>query len=96
MSEITKLEFLKSKAANFRTLLNSYSPDSDAVKLMSGFNELLLVPTIQNYLVPLKKSGKLDEISRQVMDHLTVPESDKEAVRSKIVRYFQCFCETVS
>ena len=95
MSDVTKLEFLKSKAQNFRTMLNSYSPDADVQKLMSGFNEALLLPTITNYLLPLKQSGKLNEISGQVMGHLSVPEAESDAVRAKIIRYFECFCEAI-
>ena len=83
MSTTTKHEFLKQKAQNVRTLLNSYSPDPEVQTMLSGFNEMLLIPTITTVLIPLKKSGKLEATADQVMTKLKVPEDEKASVQTK-------------
>jgi len=96
MSVTSKHEFLKQKAQNFRTLLNSYNPDPEVQSMLSGFNEMMLLPTISTVLIPLKKSGKLEVTADQVMTKLKVPEGEKATVRSKILRYFELFIEVSS
>ena len=96
MSSISKHEFLKQKAQNFRTLLLSYEPDAEVQNMLSGFNEMMLMPTIHTVLLPLKASGKLEATVAQVMTKLKVPDAEKATVQSKILRYFELFIEVSS
>ena len=96
MSNASKHEFLKAKALNFRTLLQSYSPEPEVVSMLSGFNEIMLLPTIQTVLIPLKNANKLEITADQVMSKLRVPDNEKTEVRTKILRYFALFIEVAS
>ena len=89
----SKTEFLKSKALNFRTWMEGFKPDTEADKWMSSFNESLLIPTIIGILVPINKSGKLDETVTIAMSHFTIPEDQKAEVKSRMLKYFHCFIE---
>ena len=94
---ISKNAFLTEKAINFRTWIQSYSPDAEAQLLMSSFSEHLLLPTILLHLVPLSKSGQLDTTADQVLNILTnVPEDEKDQVKQKMIRYFQMFIEVAT
>jgi hypothetical protein len=97
MATKTVLQLLQEKAHNFRTLLESHSPDADVRKMITGFNENMLVLTIQVSLIPLQKAGKLPETAAQILDKLTaVPEDQKQALKDKLRRYLECFCELAS
>jgi hypothetical protein len=65
--------------------------------MITGFNENMLVLTIQVSLIPLQKAGKLAETAAQILDKLTaVPEDQKQALKDKLRRYLECFCELAS
>ena len=84
---------LNEKAANFRAFIESFTPDESAQKLISTFNPTLLIPTIHMALLPIKQQGKLDTTAITILSHITVPEADKQAVKDKIRRYLECFCD---
>ena len=47
-------------------------------------------------LLPLATSGRLDEATNTVMEHLVgVPDDQRDAVRTKVGRYLTCFCEAM-
>ena len=96
MSNVSKLDFLKSKAQNFRALLNSYNPEPEIQNMLTGFNELMLVPTINTVLIPLKNAGKLEQTADQVMSKLKIPEAERATVRTKLIRYFELFIEVAT
>ena len=94
---ISKNAFLTEKANNFRTWIQSFSPDAEAQLLMSSFSEHLLLPTILLHLVPLSKSGQLETTADQVLNKLTnVPEDEKVQVKEKLIRYFQMSVEVAT
>lgn len=84
---------LQEKAANFRAFIETYTPDETAQKLITTFNPTLIIPTIHMALLPIKKNDKMDETAITILSHLTVPEADKQAVKDKIKRYLECFCD---
>ena len=92
----SKQAFLSGKADNLREYIKSYSPDAEAQALMSTFNPVLILPTILTHLAPAAKAGALPGLVLQLMQHLTVPESESAAVRDKLLRYFQMFVEVAT
>lgn len=84
---------LQEKAANFRAFIETFSPDETAQKLITTFNPTLLIPTIHMALLPYQQKNKLDEIAVTILSHLTIPEAEKQAVKDKIKRYLECFCD---
>ena len=93
----SKHAFLSAKADNFRKYIESFSPDAQAQALMNTFNPVMLLPTIMTHLAPAAKAGALPVLADQLMQHLTgVPESDRAAVRDKLIRYFQMFVEVAT
>jgi len=89
----TAHSLLQEKAANFRAFIETFTPDETAQKLIASFNPTLLIPTIHMALLPLKQNNKLDETATTILSHLTVPEAEKQAVKDKIKRYLECFCD---
>ena len=92
----SKQAFLSGKADNLLEYIKSYSPDAEAQALMSTFNPVLILPTILTHLAPAAKAGALPGLVLQLMQHLTVPESESAAVRDKLLRYFQMFVEVAT
>ena len=89
----TSYQLLQEKAVNFRTYIEQFSPNEEAQKVIKSFNPQLLVPTIHLSLLPLKQAEKLADTASAILDRLKVPDDQKEAVRDKIRRYLECFCE---
>ena len=90
---IKRDEFVKEKARNMREWLKPWV----SVELQSLYDESKIVGLIVAGLLPLYSTGKLDEAVNELMSKLEgVSESEKDAVRAKVLRYFTCFCEALS
>lgn len=85
--------FLHSKAENFKKMIQSYQPDDEVQKLISGFKEDSLISTIITYVVPVIASGTLEQTVTEIMSHLTVPAEQQKEVKTKLRLYLVMFNE---
>ena len=90
-----KLPFLKEKAANFKKMILSLSPDKETLELINNFQEDSLIRTILTYVVPIIASGNLENSVKELMTHLIVPEADQKMISMKLKAYFIMFNEVV-
>lgn len=93
--EITKSDFLKEKAKNFRDYVMKYQPTEEVKTYLSGFDESKLEYTILTVLIPMKMVNSEDIYIDDLLGRLTVPEPEVEAVKTKIKRYFHMFCDVI-
>ena len=91
-----KTEFLKGKAANFRTYIESLQPDDEVRAWLSAFHESMLVPTIHAVLVPMAADGRVKAAVSDLVSKLRVPEGQHDEVRAKIERYLAMFVEVAT
>jgi len=88
---ITKIEFLESKALNFKKYIESFNPDSEVKSYIDTFKPELLAQTITTVIVPIVQLGQIEYTIDELMTHLTVPESNKSDVKKKLMSYLQMF-----
>jgi hypothetical protein len=92
MSCCSREAFVKQKARNMRDWLTPWAT-SETLAMYDDDKVVLAVLTL---LLPLFSSGRLDEATSAVMEHLVgVPDDQREAVRVKVGRYLTCFCEAM-
>lgn len=91
----TKIDFLKEKAKNFREFILKYSPEEDVKSFLMTFDESKLQYTILTTLLPMKAVKSEGIYIQELMDKLTIPANEEEAVRNKIHRYFDMFIEVL-
>jgi hypothetical protein len=91
----SKQEFLEAKAENFKKFLLQYEPNDASKELMDNFDKTKLVPTILTQLVPLVNAGLHTKIVAEITKGLTIPEGKEKEVESKILKYFEMFCDVV-
>ena len=83
------MDFLLTKAANFRAYLKDLNDSTEACKVLEQYNEAELVGLVKKYLLPLFALGQINQATTKVME--VFPRAD--AV--KVERYLCCFCEVV-
>ena len=83
-----KTSFLSQKMTNFKNYIGKYSPDSEVSNQMST----LSVSDLSAFVLPMRVLGAERAIS-QLMNHLTVPTEEVDAVKSKLTAYFEMFLE---
>jgi hypothetical protein len=93
--ETTKSDFLKEKAKNFRDYIMKYQPTEEVKTYLQGFDESKLEYTILTVLIPMKMVASEEIYIDDLMGRLTIPESEVEAVKTKITRYFKMFCDVI-
>ena len=94
---MSKIDFLKAKANNFKVYIVSLQPDPEVILWLSTFSETMLVPTIVTMLLPIKKEGKIGETVATILPKLgAVTEENEGEVSDKIIRYLHMFCEMVA
>ena len=81
------MDFLRSKASNFRNLLKPTTPEAEA--MLNSYDDKELVPLITTHLLPLFLVGQLDVAVTKVLEHF--PDLDASLTK----RYLSCFCECV-
>jgi hypothetical protein len=65
-------------------------------EFLNQYDDAKVVPLVLTMLMPLFRMGKLDEAVKVVMEHLRgVPDSELDAVETKVQRYLTCFCEAL-
>lgn len=89
-----RFTFLAEKAENFRTFLLGQSPDQTVLNQIEGFGPDMLIPTLTTVLLPTIHTLGKEHVLNQLLSHLT--PADPAAVRVKIERYLDCFCEVLS
>ena len=83
------MDFLHSKASNFRKMLEEQPQTPEAQDILKLYNEAELESLIKTHLLPLYLVNQLDAAVTKVME--VYPLLDK----SKVKRYFSCFCECI-
>jgi hypothetical protein len=83
------MDFLRTKASNFRAMLSEQPQSEQTAELMKLYNEDDLVPLIRTHLLPLYFTGTLDAAVSKVAEVFPSVDSDK------VKRYLLCFCECV-
>ena len=83
------MDFLLTKAKNFRAYLKDLNDSSEALVLLEQYNEAELVGLVKRYLLPLFALGQLSQATTKVME--AFPRADA----LKVERYLCCFCEVV-
>lgn len=91
----SKQAFLEAKAENFKKFLLQYEPNDQSKDFMEKFDKTTLVPTILTQLVPLVNAGLHTKIVGEIIKGLTIPEGQEKEVESKILKYFEMFCDVV-
>jgi hypothetical protein len=93
--EMTKTDFLKEKAKNFRDYIMKYQPTEEVKTYLQGFDESKLEYTILTVLIPMKMVASEEIYIDDLMGRLTIPEAEVGAVKTKILRYFKMFCDVI-
>lgn len=88
---ITKIEFLESKAMNFKKYIESFEPNDTVKQYIDTFKPELLAQTISTVIVPIVQLGQIEYTVDELMTNLTVPESNKPDVKKKLIAYIQMF-----
>ena len=88
---ITKLAFLEAKSVNFIKYVNSFEPDEEVKGYIISFKPELLAHTIQTVVIPIISLGQLDHTVEELLSHLTVPDTSKPEVMTKLKAYLQMF-----
>ena len=91
----TKQAFLLEKAHNFKEFIARYGPSPTLQTTMEGFNEAMLLPTIATVVVPIVKSGAQASAVSDFMTNLNVPQTERQAVEAKLLRYLTMFSEVL-
>ena len=93
----TKYEFIKEKALNFKAFLLKHDPNDEVKEFINKFDEIKLYPTIMTFLVPARALGTSEMMVDELLGKLqNLPDGEREAVKSKIIRYFDMFVELVT
>lgn len=88
---VSKLTFLESKSVNFIKYLESWQPDDEVKGYINSFQPSLLTHTIQTIIVPIVQLQQLDFTVDELTSHLTIPDSQKGEVKTKLKAYLQMF-----
>lgn len=91
MEPTSVADFIKAKAANFLTFLESNHPDDNLRGYMLRYQGNSIVPTIIALLLPMAAAGQLPDVADGIAKQLT--PDDPAAAREKIGRYLDCFVE---
>ena len=83
------MDFLRSKASNFREYLKSEPQTQESEALLNSYNEAELETLIKTHLLPLYFLGQLDKAAEKILE--VFPAVDGNRVQ----RYLLCFCECV-
>ena len=83
------MEFLRSKASNFRTYLQSQPQTPETEALLKTYDEAELEGLIKTHLLPLYMVSQLDRAVEKIVE--AYPEIDA----AKVKRYLLCFCECI-
>lgn len=81
--------FLRSKASNFRAMLETHAETPTARALLESYNDVELELLIKTHLLPLFFTGTLDVAVQRILAEF--PSLDPVRVK----RYLSCFCECV-
>ncbi len=89
---MSKVEFLKQKASNFRRYIveNSKAPETEA--FLNQYQEDNVVGLIMTHLLPLQAVGQLELAVNQICEAC---QNEAPEFREKVGRYLQCFIECV-
>ena len=91
----TRTEFVMSKVRNMHTWLKPWM-SAELQSMWGADGESKVMGLIVTGLLPLYTTGQLDEAVSELMSRLEgAPESALPAMRLKIQRYFECFCEAL-
>ena len=90
---LTKDEFLREKAENFKNYIMNYSPNEEVLEFIDKFDSSNLFITITTTLLPLKMMGTSEIMISELINKLNIPLNEIEGVREKIGRYFNFFIE---
>jgi len=92
----TKQTFLEQKAENFKNYLLQFSPSQEVIDYANNFSKETLIPTILTTLVPVITSGSQGAVADSLIEKLVVKdEQERQAVKDKILAYFNCFYTVV-
>ena len=83
------MDFLRSKASNFREYLKSEPQTPESEALLNSYNEAELETLIKTHLLPLYFLGQLDKAAEKILE--VFPAVDG----SRVQRYLLCFCECI-
>lgn len=84
--------FVLGKVRNMHAWLKPWITED----LAAMYDETKVVGLIATGLLPLYGAGKLNDAVEEVMIRLNgVPSSEAGAVRGKVRRYLECFCEAM-
>ena len=87
------LDFVKTKANNFRAFLKQHSTNPESDALIATYTEDQLVPLVMTYLMPLYATGQLDVAVKSVVEQF---KNETPEFADKVRRYFECFCESLT
>lgn len=89
----TKMDFLEEKLKNFRTFLGTHATTPELQKELTQFATVEEVLPFLAQLIPLYKAGQMDLIIKGFSDKFGTTD---EAFKTKVGRYIECFCETMT
>ena len=92
-SSKSKDEFLKEKAQNFKTFILKYKPNAEVLEFINKFDPSSIQTTTLTVLLPMKSTGSSESAILELMTKLTIPSEEQAAVKDKIQRYLDLFCE---
>jgi hypothetical protein len=85
-------EFVVQKAKNMRAMLEPYIKTEEHKTLLSQYNENDVEKLIHTHLAPLYATGTLSLATDTLCKELSIEDP---AIKDKVGRYFQCFCESM-
>jgi hypothetical protein len=85
-------EFVIQKAKNMRAMLEPYIKTEEHKTLLSQYKEEEIESLIHTHLAPLYATGTLSMATDVLCKELSITDP---AVKDKVSRYFQCFCESM-
>ena len=88
----TVREFVIQKAKNLRVMLQPYIKTEEQKALLTKYNENDVETLTHTHLAPLYITNTLSVATDTLCKEL---EIEDPAVKEKVGRYFQCFCESM-
>lgn len=92
---VTRIQFLESKATNFKKYVESFNPDETVKTYIESFRPELLSQTITTVVVPIVELGQIEFSVDELLGHLTLPEGSRPEVKKRLTAYIQMFYDVL-
>ena len=88
----TVRHFVRQKALTFKTMLEPFCLTPEQKQFLTKYNENDIESLVKTHLALLYSTGTLSVAQQAIVNNLSIED---EAIKVKIGRYLECFCECI-